>query len=217
MLAYSLPPCCCSYLQGGPLPEAVAAHFLWSVMDVLRECHSHNMIFGDVKPANFVLKAAYTPATDPAPPPHTHMHHTAGLPPYQLGSKLAGSSGSSGSSSSGGSSGSSTSVTTTSPASSSSEWPAVAAPLPGLLAIDFGCSLRMPAVSSGPGSSRSLKLCGSPLYLAPEAWASGLGVGVDVWAAGVLLYHMLTGKYPFWCARYCCMNCLGRDTSHHHH
>jgi len=56
-------------------------------------------------------------------------------------------------------------------------------------AVDFGCSRRAPLTQA----------CGSPLYIAPELLAQRRsGVAVDVWAAGVMLYQMLTGRLPFW-------------------
>jgi serine/threonine protein kinase len=34
--------------------------------------------------------------------------------------------------------------------------------------------------------------------MAPEMALERYGLGVDVWAAGVMLYQMLTGRLPFW-------------------
>ncbi|WIA29513.1 hypothetical protein OEZ86_012014 [Tetradesmus obliquus] len=59
-------------------------------------------------------------------------------------------------------------------------------------AVDFGCS-RVAA------KGRPLtQCCGSPLYMAPEMALQRFGVGVDMWAAGVMMYQMLTGRLPFW-------------------
>lgn len=55
-------------------------------------------------------------------------------------------------------------------------------------AVDFGCSRRLPLT----------KPCGSPLYMAPEMAHRRFGTAVDVWAAGVMLHQLLTGKLPFW-------------------
>jgi serine/threonine protein kinase len=48
-------------------------------------------------------------------------------------------------------------------------------------------------------SKKSLVYCGSELYMAPEiaSKCESFGPPVDVWAAGVLLYAMVTGEFPF--------------------
>jgi len=38
---------------------------------------------------------------------------------------------------------------------------------------------------------------GTLYYRAPEMFAGGYREGVDVWAAGILLYKLITGKTPF--------------------
>ncbi|EFJ41436.1 hypothetical protein VOLCADRAFT_44987, partial [Volvox carteri f. nagariensis] len=39
---------------------------------------------------------------------------------------------------------------------------------------------------------------GSPVFFAPEQFTSSYSLVVDEWAAGVMLYLLLTGRYPFW-------------------
>jgi serine/threonine-protein kinase len=55
--------------------------------------------------------------------------------------------------------------------------------------MDFGAGEEI-------GSTRTA-LAGTPLYLAPEVLAGGqASVASDVYSLGVLLFHLLTGKYP---------------------
>src|SRR5918995_2252843 len=56
--------------------------------------------------------------------------------------------------------------------------------------MDFGTGRELDDRSMSPAA-------GTPLYLAPEIFAGApASVRSDVYSAGVLLYHLLTGKYP---------------------
>ncbi|MGV3662803.1 MAG: bifunctional serine/threonine-protein kinase/formylglycine-generating enzyme family protein [Prosthecobacter sp.] len=70
---------------------------------------------------------------------------------------------------------------------------------------DFGVAKKMPDDGSGPsatigGLTLTTDRFGSAYYLAPEvllrAPGAGTGTSVDVYALGVLLYHLLTGQMP---------------------
>uniref|UniRef100_A0A7S0S379 Protein kinase domain-containing protein n=1 Tax=Chlamydomonas leiostraca TaxID=1034604 RepID=A0A7S0S379_9CHLO len=74
-----------------------------------------------------------------------------------------------------------------------------AAPAPlKVLACDFGCS--QPLSSRARVSAVHAKRMGSPVYMAPELWQGGgaMGLAIDMWACGVMLYQLLSGRYPFW-------------------
>jgi len=42
------------------------------------------------------------------------------------------------------------------------------------------------------------QVTGTPLYMAPENLRGCHGLEVDVWAAGVMLYQLLSDRFPFW-------------------
>ncbi|MEO0225944.1 MAG: UvrD-helicase domain-containing protein, partial [candidate division WOR-3 bacterium] len=47
-----------------------------------------------------------------------------------------------------------------------------------------------------PGSI-SASTAGTPLYMAPEAWAGKFSPASDIWSTSVIFYEMLTGRPPF--------------------
>jgi serine/threonine protein kinase len=67
--------------------------------------------------------------------------------------------------------------------------------------LDFGVSKAMDSTSgAGMGSlTRTRAMLGSPLYMAPEQMRSSRDVDAraDVWAMGVVLFQLLTQRWPF--------------------
>jgi calcium-dependent protein kinase len=61
-----------------------------------------------------------------------------------------------------------------------------------LKVIDFGLSTFFQR------GQRFSDMVGTPFYMAPEVWMRNYGPEADVWSAGVLLYVLLSGQYPFW-------------------
>ncbi|GAW82986.1 calcium-dependent protein kinase [Plasmodium gonderi] len=56
--------------------------------------------------------------------------------------------------------------------------------------IDFGMAKKM-------NCEYLTELCGSPHYISPELIRKKYTISSDIWALGVMVFFMLTGKYPF--------------------
>jgi eukaryotic-like serine/threonine-protein kinase len=69
---------------------------------------------------------------------------------------------------------------------------------PSIKVLDFGISKSTSAGSQG-GMTRTATLMGSPFYMSPEQLASAKNVDprTDIWALGVTLFELLTGRLPF--------------------
>ena len=69
---------------------------------------------------------------------------------------------------------------------------------PGLKLLDFGIS-KVFRDGGRDASSGSGKILGTPAYMAPEhlSGAGKLTDRADIYAAGVIFFRMLTGKFPF--------------------
>jgi serine/threonine-protein kinase len=70
---------------------------------------------------------------------------------------------------------------------------------PKMKVLDFGVS-KSAALSNGGGKlTRTRTMLGSPLYMAPEQMRAARDVDarLDVWALGVVLFEMVSGRRPF--------------------
>jgi cytochrome c peroxidase len=65
--------------------------------------------------------------------------------------------------------------------------------------LDFGVSKTISKSSIGAGLTQTRSMLGSPLYMSPEQMRSSRDVDArsDVWAFGVVLFQLLTGRWPF--------------------
>ncbi len=71
---------------------------------------------------------------------------------------------------------------------------------PKLKVLDFGVSKTASLTTGGQGAlTRTRSMLGSPLYMSPEQMRSARDVDAraDVWALGVVLYELLTRRWPF--------------------
>jgi eukaryotic-like serine/threonine-protein kinase len=63
--------------------------------------------------------------------------------------------------------------------------------------LDFGIARLRPELG-GIGATRTGALIGTPAYMSPEqAEGKPVGNSADIYALGVILFHMLTGRLPF--------------------
>lgn len=64
--------------------------------------------------------------------------------------------------------------------------------------LDFGISRPTKGDDSSSGlDTRSFVIIGTPQFMAPEQFTSGVDERSDIYSLGVVLYRMLTGGYPF--------------------
>jgi serine/threonine protein kinase len=126
----------------GTFSERSLALIAVEVFKTIQDVHDRGYVYGDIKPANFVIK--------------NDMQHPI---------CAAGSS-----------------------ARSQANLNRMG---PWLKAVDFGCSQVLPL-------GRLTKRAGTPAYMAPEVFNRSYSVEADVWSAGIMLYQLFSGRFPYW-------------------
>ncbi len=65
--------------------------------------------------------------------------------------------------------------------------------------IDFGIAKVLDVDGQSVQQTRSLMVMGTPLYMSPEQARGDRAVDhrTDIWQLGVVLYHMLSGRFPY--------------------
>lgn len=54
--------------------------------------------------------------------------------------------------------------------------------------------------AGGPVCNPRIGSCraGTPVYMAPEVFRREYGVQSDMWSLGMMLYHFISQRFPFW-------------------
>ena len=150
--------------SGGPLSERAAAAVAHECLKVVATCHAAGVMHGDVKPANFMLREAFSSSSASAP---SSASADGGEQPAAAV-----------------------------PAASSATIESLVRggnrpPARWLAAVDFGCAQPL-------GRASLNRRTGTPVYMAPEVFQRDYGREADLWSAGVMLYQLLSGRFPFW-------------------
>ena len=143
--------------SGGPLSERAAAAVAHECLKVVATCHAAGVMHGDVKPANFMLREAFTSSS----PSSSADGETPTIVPASTAAIEALVAGGS------------------------------RPPARWLAAVDFGCAQPL-------GRASLNRRTGTPVYMAPEVFQRDYGREADLWSAGVMLYQLLSGRFPFW-------------------
>ena len=174
-------------LKEGEYNERQAAEVMRAVLRFLSQCHAKGLVYRDVKPENFLLlqrslnssgELDESPAVGSPVGLWENLQRAVGF-----GKQVATESVDSppDGTSSGGNSNSSRHAYNHTELGSP------------VKATDFGLSIR-----HRPGEPKLKSRSGTPAYMAPEVIEQNYDEKADIWSAGIMMYQLLTGKFPFW-------------------
>ncbi|KAI7836721.1 hypothetical protein COHA_009419 [Chlorella ohadii] len=184
-------------LKDGEYSERQVAHIMRAVVRFIAQCHAKGLIYRDIKPDNFLLvtKVKRESAREAAASyceggsdsdDYSAASDSGGSDPEQLpGASNIVPAGC-------------LSAAPRNPLQRFGEALGLGSPEhkdfdSPVKATDFGLSIRH-RPEDPPLKSRS----GTPAYMAPEVIQQSYDERCDMWSAGIMMYQLLTGKFPFW-------------------
>ena len=189
-------------LKDGEYSERQVAHIMRSVLRFLSQCHSKGLVYRDVKPENFMILEK-----DACPTGGSKDRGVDATKKGHKSKKLLGKDGSNAIPARGIWKNLSRAVgfgrqTEGDARAAQSDFSSSASSTPEdeevimratIKATDFGLAIRH-AHGEPPLKSRS----GTPAYMAPEVINQRYNSQADVWSAGIMMWQLLTGRFPFW-------------------
>jgi calcium-dependent protein kinase len=200
-------------LKAGEYNERQAAEVMRAVLRFLSQCHAKGLVYRDVKPENFLLlhsksSGSESDSTGSSSDGNDTANAAAGLwaniqKAVGFGSNNKQSSGSGAEEENYTDNRSSNSPNTS--ANNNKDAVGINHAAEGrhaynhselgspVKATDFGLSIR-----HRPGEPKLKSRSGTPAYMAPEVIEQNYDEKADIWSAGIMMYQLLTGRFPFW-------------------